>query len=89
MCHICERGFTQKKISNSHLCIHTGEKSFLCRMCQKGFAQRSSLYRHFQTHTSDKNAESVYNKEHVLMLIDKSVASDGNIEEMSNDNIFI
>ena len=54
-CTFCDKSFTNTYHLNSHLVIHTGEKSFACPQCDKSFGRRSTLRAHMTTHSKTSN----------------------------------
>ncbi|XP_028158561.1 zinc finger protein 676-like [Ostrinia nubilalis] len=46
VCHVCKKGFTDKKALNQHLVIHSGDRPLACDVCQQTFKHKASLYTH-------------------------------------------
>ena len=47
-CPFCNRIFTQKRITEEHMRIHTGEKPFICPHCDYSCAKKCNLVRHMK-----------------------------------------
>ena len=45
-CKVCNKGFAQKRVLDTHMVIHTGEKPFSCKICKQTFSFGTQLRRH-------------------------------------------
>eukprot|EP00102_Acyrthosiphon_pisum_P023922 XP_016661132.1 PREDICTED: histone-lysine N-methyltransferase PRDM9-like [Acyrthosiphon pisum] len=53
-CNICGKKFSQAKLFEAHLRLHTKKKPHLCEFFNKGFGTRTDLKVHTRTHTGEK-----------------------------------
>ena len=51
---VCKSIFARSDGLNTHLPIHTGDRSFICKLCDKGFAKSSDLNTHLFVNTGDR-----------------------------------
>ncbi|XP_070398260.1 uncharacterized protein [Nothobranchius furzeri] len=48
------KSFSHRTLLNSHMRVHTGQKTFACEFCEKQFSLKSTLNTHMRVHTGQK-----------------------------------